>query len=244
MTETDVRRVLETIDRMPTPLGPMWLILAFVPFLAGTAEAADLMGSWQCRGPDGEVSVVFETGNRLVFGGEPSTYTLVTGAVRITDDGEPADYRYTLKGDSLSFVSPENERYQCKRAGRAAAGESAGEFNDMLWKDSHSVGFPERRIGRICAWWRITEWNRSRRRPSPGSSQQVKTPTIPPSADIAYGEPEIRTMISFRRNGGIVQGGLYWAERNGGAGIRPSRASRDRSSTLFRSIVSGSVQPP
>jgi len=145
---------------------PLWLILAFVPFLAGTVEAADvnpaksqqrtdsssLMGSWKCSGPDGEVSLVFETGNRLVFGGEPSTYTLDAGAVRILDEGVPADYRYTLKGDSLSFISPENELYQCKRVGRAAAGESDGSAGDsslMRWFAGsyyHFSGSTERRV--------------------------------------------------------------------------------------------------
>jgi len=145
---------------------PLWLILAFVPFLTGTVEAADvnpaksrqrtdsssLMGSWKCSGPDGEVSLVFETGNRLVFGGEPSTYTLDAGAVRILDEGVPADYRYTLKGDSLSFISPENELYQCKRVGRAAAGESDGSAGDsslMRWFAGsyyHFSGSTERRV--------------------------------------------------------------------------------------------------
>lgn len=130
---------------------PLLLILtASATFSAQPAEAAGgasgnpskkvgppkLSGSWQCRSTGREVSLVFETSNRLVFGGEPSTYTLVPGAVRILEDGVPADYPYVLKGNSLSFVSPGNERYDCRRAGQATPGPSEGPAGDaslMRW---------------------------------------------------------------------------------------------------------------
>lgn len=145
---------------------PLLLTLALLFFLTGHAKSADrkpskskektdssnLIGSWQCNGPDGEVSLVFETGNRLVFGGEPSAYTLTAGAVRVFEEGVAADYRYSLKGDSLSFVSPENERYRCKRVGSAAAGRSgspAGDTSLMRWFAGsyyHFSGSTERRV--------------------------------------------------------------------------------------------------
>jgi hypothetical protein len=147
-------------------MSSLLLILVFVSCLSQSVEAADgpsgkslrndvssnLMGNWQCRGPTGNVSLVFESGNRLVFGGEPSTYTLVRGAVRILNDGVPEDYRYSLKGDSLSFVSPENERYQCKRVGGAATGTPGSLVGDqslMRWFAGsyyHFMGSTERRV--------------------------------------------------------------------------------------------------
>ncbi|MBE0604443.1 MAG: hypothetical protein IH611_12570 [Deltaproteobacteria bacterium] len=105
---------------------------AFVsfPLYLAAADSHGLMGNWQCRGPHGEVSLVFETAERLVFGGEPSRYKLVKGAVRIWEDGAPLDYPYRLEENSLSFISPENERYQCGRAKRAASGPSGGASGD------------------------------------------------------------------------------------------------------------------
>jgi len=51
-------------------------------------------------------------------------------------------------------------------------------------------------------------------------------------------------MISLRRNGGTVHGGLYCADRNGGSGVRRSLSSRERSSPVFFSTVFASLQPP
>ena len=107
---------------------PLFLSLAllFIPSSVVAADAPGLVGSWRCLGPHGEASLVFESSDRLVFGGEPSRYELVKGAVRIWEDGVPADCPYRLEGDSLSFVSPENERYRCVRTKRAMPGASPG----------------------------------------------------------------------------------------------------------------------
>lgn len=140
------------------------LVLSIVSCLAQSVESADrpsgktrkkdasqtLIGQWQCLGPNGSVSLVFESGNRLVFGGEPSTYMLVKGAVRVLDDGVPVDYPYTLKGESLSFVTPENERYQCRKGKSAAPQASlAGDSSLMKWFAGsyyHYSGSTERRV--------------------------------------------------------------------------------------------------
>jgi len=63
---------------------------------------------------------------------------------------------------------------------------------------------------------------RPARLPPPGSSSSARAvprgvyPRLPPY--VSPSSSPILTMISLRRNGGIVHGGLYWAERKGGSG--------------------------
>ena len=128
------------------------LALVCFPMCVAAADSQGLMGSWQCRGPHGEVSLVFETADRLVFGDDSSRYKLVKGAVRIWEDGVPVDCPYRLEGDSLSFISAENERYQCSRTKRAASGASGGASGDaslakyFVGSYYHYSGSTERRM--------------------------------------------------------------------------------------------------
>jgi hypothetical protein len=68
-------------------------------------KSSALSGAWVSA--DGMSSLVFVSANQLQSDGETLIYTLVPGAIRITDeDGEKIDYKYTLKGNTLIVNYP------------------------------------------------------------------------------------------------------------------------------------------
>jgi len=99
------------------------LVLLVLPGAAGYAAPAgpkakappSLLGSWQCWGVSGTSVLVFESRNRLVYNGDPATYSLAPGVIRVQADGRTEDYRYHLKGDTLSITFPGGACLQCRR---------------------------------------------------------------------------------------------------------------------------------
>lgn len=74
-----------------------------------------LTGTWQYRGPEGTINLVFQTDNILVFDGEPIQYSLVQGAIRIQDEGEIVVYPYSFQGQTLVITFPEGYQMQFNR---------------------------------------------------------------------------------------------------------------------------------
>ena len=103
------------------------LLLALPAAAAGQKSGppeGSLIGSWQCQGPHGVSRLVFESKGRLVFDGDPATYTLIPGAIRVRDEDGIEDYRYTLKGNALHITFPDGSRLQCQKAAPATAGSA------------------------------------------------------------------------------------------------------------------------
>jgi hypothetical protein len=88
-------------------------------------QTGGLTGSWQCRGPAGESSLVFQSKELLVYNGEEAHYRLVPGAIRVRGDGGPADYKYTLKGNSLNVTFPDGSGIKCTRVQKGKADQPA-----------------------------------------------------------------------------------------------------------------------
>jgi len=74
-----------------------------------------LSGTWQYRGPEGTINLVFQSNNVLVFDGEPLQYSLIQGAIRIQDEGETVDYLYSFQGQTLVITFPEGYQMQFVR---------------------------------------------------------------------------------------------------------------------------------
>ncbi|MBN1847399.1 MAG: hypothetical protein JW932_02310 [Deltaproteobacteria bacterium] len=84
-------------------------LLLFLGIGSLTFGAGDpaLTGTWQYRGSEGIINLVFQSDNVLVFDGEPIQYSLVQGAIRIQDDGEIVDYPYSFQGQTLVITFPD-----------------------------------------------------------------------------------------------------------------------------------------
>lgn len=99
----------------------VFLMSSAISLMSASARASTgLQGDWQCRGgAEGEVSLSFKSGNELDYNGRSLKYALVKDNIRVVVDNAPMDYRYTLKGDSLSIVfpdnGPDNGVLKCKR---------------------------------------------------------------------------------------------------------------------------------
>jgi hypothetical protein len=139
------------------------------PMLAASKQSksasGSLIGTWQCTGNFGTAPLVFESQNHLVFNGDPASYRLVPGAIRVQEDYGPVDYAYTLSGNNLSVTFPDGVQMQCVKVAqgthRAADGEeSAGgavgkgsnwQLRGMLcsWSGSSSYGSGYSRTMRV-----------------------------------------------------------------------------------------------
>ncbi|MEX1137792.1 MAG: hypothetical protein WEB33_02690 [Bacteroidota bacterium] len=89
-----------------------------------------LMGIWEAEEEGETIRLIFKTASVLEFEGEESSYTLVPGAIRVTDPYEGAlDYKYSVKGDVLVLTFPEGDRLEFRRVkggSQAASLESRG----------------------------------------------------------------------------------------------------------------------
>jgi hypothetical protein len=65
--------------------------------------ASALLGTWQCRMPEGTSTLVFESASRLSLDGEPVSYSIVSNALRVLDESGTQDYPYTLKNNVLTI---------------------------------------------------------------------------------------------------------------------------------------------
>jgi hypothetical protein len=95
----------------------------FVSFLpAQSSEANTLIGSWQTSPEMGPIILIFHSANQLEFDGEMASYTLVPGAIRMTDYEGTYDYPYTLQGNTLIISFPDG--YQLEFFRKDASGYS------------------------------------------------------------------------------------------------------------------------
>lgn len=80
------------------------------------ADGKALMGIWEAEEEGETIRLIFKTAGVLEFEGEESPYTLVPGAIRVTDPYEGAvDYKYSVKGDVLVLTFPEGDRLEFRR---------------------------------------------------------------------------------------------------------------------------------
>ncbi len=95
------------------------ILLSLLTMLYGqNADVSSLLGTWESRSELGVISLIFHNANQLEFDGEWTNYTLVSGAIRITEDYEYLDYPYTLEGDMLTISFPEGYQLQFQRTGQ------------------------------------------------------------------------------------------------------------------------------
>lgn len=113
------------------------------------ATARRLLGSWECRGQNGQtgaVSLVFKTNDTLIFNGDAASYTLAPGAIRVLNESSGrrgstphVDYQYKLSGNSLHVVFPDKSALQCKRASRPSSQNASAKGEKMIF-------------GTFCSW--------------------------------------------------------------------------------------------
>jgi len=68
----------------------------------------DLKGTWRFSSYEGTFDLVFQTESQLIFGGEPSAYTLTGNYIRIQDGYYTIDYPFVLQGNLLTVSFPED----------------------------------------------------------------------------------------------------------------------------------------
>lgn len=119
----------------------MWLCLLPSATLAAE-KASGLLGQWSCQGDEGVVALEFRTQNKLIYGGEPSSYKLRPGMIVTQGEFGPEEYRYTLKGDRLNVVFPLGQQIQCRRVEASAKGNPA----------VAGSGNPAQLRGRLCKY--------------------------------------------------------------------------------------------
>ena len=80
-------------------------------------EAAKLLGKWVSQMEFGELALEFRSATQLVFEGEPASYRLLPGVIRIEDEEGMADYRYSFRGEVLVLSFPEGFELEFRRVG-------------------------------------------------------------------------------------------------------------------------------
>ena len=75
-------------------------------------DKPNLLGTWQYRGPEGIINLVFQSNSTLVFDGETIQYKLLQGVIRIEDEGESVDYPYAFHGQTLVILFPGGDQMQ------------------------------------------------------------------------------------------------------------------------------------
>lgn len=104
---------------------------------SGNAKA--LLGTWEASEEGETIRLIFKTATLLEFEGEETAYTLVPGAIRVSDPYEGnVDYKYTVKGDVLVLTFPEGDRLEFRRVKGGAAMTSAGSGRQQSGEHSAS----------------------------------------------------------------------------------------------------------
>ncbi len=92
-----------------------FLILIFPVFLSAQNMNSKLSGSWESRTYNGTVSLVFQSGNILIYNGERANYKLVPGAIRVQDGYDFVDYPYSVKRNTLFVTYPDGSQIKFTR---------------------------------------------------------------------------------------------------------------------------------
>ncbi len=80
-----------------------------------STKAADILGCWQCRTPNGLAGLVFHSHQFLTYGGESTYYRLVPGIIRVSDGHQSADYHYQMEGNQMTIRFPDRSEVFCER---------------------------------------------------------------------------------------------------------------------------------
>jgi len=78
------------------------------------------MGVWQCVSIHGQQTRLVIDKEYFEMNGNKTTYTMVTGAVRVEGAYGPVNYYYNFRGDSLLVAFPDGDRIICERAQQEA----------------------------------------------------------------------------------------------------------------------------
>ena len=88
-----------------------WIVFLILLMIAMSVNCqvtfSDLKGNWRYSSYEGNLDLIFQTENQLIFAGEAANYSLVQGAIRVQDEYYPVDYPYTLQGNTLNLSFPE-----------------------------------------------------------------------------------------------------------------------------------------
>jgi len=104
------------------------VVLGQVLFLGGSKVfaaqfqhgAQRVMGVWQCVSIHGQQTRLVIDKEYFEMNGNKTTYTMVTGAVRVEGAYGPVNYYYNFRGDSLLVAFPDGDRIICERAQQEA----------------------------------------------------------------------------------------------------------------------------
>lgn len=83
--------------------------------LGGGQSGSPLAGNWRCSGSDGQYILAFDSDSRMVFNGQPLSYSMLPGVIRVQGDYGPVDYRYSIDGGTLSIAGPDGFSLHCAR---------------------------------------------------------------------------------------------------------------------------------
>lgn len=110
--------------------------------------STSLIGSW--KDSQGLYTLVFLSNTELEFNGEVSTYTLVSGAVRVDEDFEKVDYPYKLNGDKLVITFPDGSVIEFNRIGQSKQSTQSNKTNSnkkISSSDCNTVHLPAEYTG-------------------------------------------------------------------------------------------------
>ena len=132
--------------------------ISFLLFLGSSIfvfadDKPTLLGTWQYRGPEGILNLVFQSNSTLVFDGETIQYKLVQGAIRIEDEGEIVDYPYSFQGQTLVIIFPGGDQMQFVKRSQDRSPSSSSNQAATNAPNSGSVDSAEL-AGQIAGiWW-------------------------------------------------------------------------------------------
>ncbi|MBU0908761.1 MAG: hypothetical protein KJ717_04270, partial [Proteobacteria bacterium] len=86
--------------------------------------ALRVRGDWQCVSIHGQQVKLFIDKENFDMNGNRTTYTMVTGAIRVEGAYGPVNYYYNFRGDSLLIAFPDGDRIICDRAQQEAQNHS------------------------------------------------------------------------------------------------------------------------
>lgn len=82
--------------------------------------AQRVMGVWQCVSAQGQKTTLVIDKENFDLGGEKTSYTMVTGAIRVQGAYGPVSYYYNFRGDSLVIAFPDGAKIICEKAPQEA----------------------------------------------------------------------------------------------------------------------------
>ena len=112
--------------------------------------SGSLIGTWQCTGHFGNAPLVFESQNHMVFNGDPASYHLVPGAIRVQEDYGSVDYAYILRGNNLSVTFPDGAQMECVKV--SGGGRKADDAGEKSRGGAAGNGSNGQLMGMLCSW--------------------------------------------------------------------------------------------